>query len=183
MNSNMKKIFLLPVLLMLIIPAFGNEYDNSSFQAGFPSLFTYTAAKHSLKIKYGNFRLAPHRARLFQSDDKNGANSGEGQDEEKINKNPFKDIDTEWFKERYRTEKIFISVGAVTISVGFAVLLAGLINYFVTFDAQTNTTKTASYVLMGVGGGLNAAGLPFLLVGTIKLGAMKNSEKKKSPEK
>ena len=89
----------------------------------------------------------------------------------------------EWLNEKNRLEKLLIGIGAGTTAVGCGILLAGLINLFVNFNAVTidgepiMNSYTTYYVLIGVGGGLTATGTALIIVGSIKLG-LKNKKAK-----
>lgn len=101
---------------------------------------------------------------------------------EKIN--IFDKPDFSWFKEKNRMEKLFIAVGAVTFAVGFGMFLAGIINLFVPFDAVSidgeyiQSVRYAYIAITSVGGGLMTVGLPFILVGSIRLGLEYKKNKK-----
>ena len=98
--------------------------------------------------------------------------------------NIFGDINFDWIKEKNRLEKIFLSIGVVSFAIGFSMLLAGLINYFVTFNAATidgepiATSRNTSFALIGIGSGMMTSSIPFVLVGSIRLGISKQKEKK-----
>lgn len=78
-------------------------------------------------------------------------------------------------------DKLFIGIGVVTSVVGSGVLLAGLINMFVALDAVSingepiKTNYYVYYALIGVGSGLIVTGIPFIIVGSIRLG-LKNKK-------
>ena len=58
------------------------------------------------------------------SDDKK-----ESKDRPKL-QNPFRNLDTSWFKEKDRLDKIFIAAGVSSMAIGLPLLLVGLISYF-----------------------------------------------------
>lgn len=108
-------------------------------------------------------------------------------DGKKIKSPIFENIDLSYFQEKDRGFKLIVAIGVVSFSIGSALLLAGLINYFVNFNAVSingnpiEVSYNTYYALMGVGGGLMAVGLPLLLVGSIKLG-MKGKKQKKTDD-
>lgn len=67
-------------------------------------------------------------------------------------------------------------------------LLAGLINLFVPFDATTingepiTTVRNTYIALIGAGGGVMVAGIPFIIVGCVRIGLKLNKEKSEKKE-
>jgi hypothetical protein len=100
----------------------------------------------------------------------------------------FDKPDTSWFKEKNRMEKMFIGIGVVSSSIGFSMFLAGLINLLVPFDAVSIDGKPIVYVrnayiaVLSTGAGLMVTGVPFILVGSIRLGLQKKADKQKAKE-
>jgi hypothetical protein len=100
----------------------------------------------------------------------------------------FDKPDTSWFKEKNRMEKMFIGIGVASSTIGFSMLLAGLINLFVPFDAVSIDGKPIIYVrnayisVLSTGAGLMVTGVPFILVGSIRLGLQKKADKQKAKE-
>ena len=74
-----------------------------------------------------------------------------------------------------KVNRILIAFGAVTLAIGTSMLLAGLINYFVPFDAvsvngkQITEVYNVYYILMGVGGGLMGTGIPLIITGSVRI--------------
>jgi|GEM_PF-5252352 len=101
----------------------------------------------------------------------------------------FDKPDFSWFKEKYRLEKLFIAIGAISLTIGFSMLLAGIINCLVPFNAVSidgepiNTNQYVYFSLMGVGGGLMGVGIPFLIVGSVRLGLKIRKNKLESKDK
>ncbi len=68
-------------------------------------------------------------------------------------------------------------------------LLAGLLNYLVPFDAVTidgepiETVQNTYIAIMGVGSGLLAAGIPFIVVGSVRLWLYKKKATNEVKEK
>jgi len=153
------KIFILLMLIFLTILIYSNEniitlnykFSNNS------SLY---------KINFNSNNLLFNRLFNNYANDTNK--------KEKLN--IFDKPDFSWFREKNRMEKLFIAIGAVTFAVGFGMFLAGIINLFVPFDAVSidgeyiKSVRYAYIAITSVGGGLMAVGLPFILVGSIKLG-------------
>ncbi|MBN2545876.1 MAG: hypothetical protein JXB50_08770 [Spirochaetes bacterium] len=101
------------------------------------------------------------------------------QDDKKTEKEKtpiFDKPDFSWFKEKNRLEKIFIAAGVITCTAGAGILLAGLINLLVNFNAVSIggepilNSYIVYYTLIGVGSGLIAIGTPFIIVGSVRLG-------------
>ena len=142
-------------------------------------------------IRHNNFINLPYNnpkyfffPSLFNNE--NNTQESESKKEKKIKKiKIFDKPDLDWIKEKNRLEKIFIATGVVSLTIGFSMFLAGLLNYFVTFNATTIdgepiiTSRNTYISLMGVGSGLMAAGIPFVLVGSIKLGIKRRKKKEK----
>jgi len=82
----------------------------------------------------------------------------------------FDKPDLSWFKEDMRAEKILISTGAVSVTIGSAMLLSGLLLYFLKPTAQSTTNDYAFLSITGVGGGLMLTGSVLITVGSIRLG-------------
>lgn len=109
------------------------------------------------------------------------SNENESEEDNDNKKQRLKDIkifdkpDFSWFKEKNRMEKAFIAIGTVSCTIGFSMLLAGLINYLVPLNAVTidgepiKTAQNTYIALMGAGSGLIAAGIPFVVVGAVRL--------------
>lgn len=108
--------------------------------------------------------------------------------EEKEKINIFDKPDMSWIKEKNRMDKLFIAIGVVSFTIGFSMFLAGLLmlvipNDAVKIDGVWITNVENTYIAVtSVGGGLMAAGIPFILVGSIRLGLAKKAEKQKAKE-
>lgn len=165
----MKKLFICLFLLTISHACFSSEITINTI-----TLFN---KNNPLSKQYIFSEPNPTNPRSFISQYNNKNIDQVNEDKEIINRNPFKDIDLSWYKEKNRMEKIFISTGAVCFSIGFGIMLAGLLNYLVTFNAQTELSQNTSIALIGVGAGLNVVGIPFILVGSIKLGMSKKKAK------
>lgn len=94
-----------------------------------------------------------------------------------INNSPFSDLDFSWFKEKYRGEKLLISIGVISMVIGTPFLLVGLLNYFVPFVEQSTLGDTTYIVFMGVGSGIIGVGLTLTIVGGARLGYLKKKAK------
>ncbi len=81
----------------------------------------------------------------------------------------FDKPDMSWFKEKGRLEKLSLFGGAVSVTIGSALLLSGLLLYFLKPTAQSQTNDYTFLSLIGVGGGLTVLGIPFLITGAIRL--------------
>ena len=106
--------------------------------------------------------------------------------DEKEKINIFDKPDMSWIKEKNRLEKLFIAIGVVSFAIGFSMFLAGLLNLVipndaVSIDGKPITNVQGAYIaITAVGGGLMASGIPFIIVGSIKLGLAKKKEKEES---
>lgn len=93
------------------------------------------------------------------------------------NNNPFSDLDFSWFKEKYRAEKLLISIGVISMAIGTPFLLVGLLNYLVPFVEQSTLGETAYIAFMGVGSGVIGVGMTLTIVGGARLGYLKKKSK------
>jgi len=106
-------------------------------------------------------------------------------DKEKIK--IFDKPDLSWIQEKNRLEKLFIAIGVVSFTIGFSMCLAGILMLVIPNDAvkingQWITNVENTYIaITAVGGGLMLSGIPFILVGSIRLGLAKQKEKQKTP--
>jgi hypothetical protein len=88
----------------------------------------------------------------------------------------FDKPDYSWFQEKNRLEKLFIAIGSITFAIGFGMFLAGIINLFVPFDAVSSdgqyipSVRNAYIAVTSIGGSLMAIGIPFIIVGSVRLG-------------
>lgn len=89
---------------------------------------------------------------------------------EKIRNNPItRNLDFSWFREKYRMEKLFISIGIVSITMGVPFILSGTLCYIIQPTDQTDLGDTLYFALIGVGGGLMATGTGFVIGGAVSL--------------
>ncbi|HOL56099.1 MAG TPA: hypothetical protein PLD75_00920 [Spirochaetota bacterium] len=99
-------------------------------------------------------------------------------DDKNKKENPIlKDIDFSWFKEKYRLEKILISSGIITMTIGLPLLIVGIVNYFLPLADKSYVSDLTSLSLIGVGSGLIGCGGIVMIVGVIRFNVLKNKEK------
>src|SRR4030042_1025821 len=152
MFNMIKKILIIIILNFNIICFFSAEKNHFNF-----------LIKQKDNNFISNFQLNNALTIKFQNDKEEG----------KEKKPIFDKPDFSWFREKNRLEKLFIAVGAITCTAGTGILLAGLINLLVNFDAVSiggepiMNSYIVYYTLIGVGGGLIAIGVPFIIVGSI----------------
>ncbi len=105
------------------------------------------------------------------SDDKK-----ESKDRPKL-QNPFRNLDTSWFKEKDRLDKIFIAAGVSSMAIGLPLLLVGLISYFLPNTDTSDLGTISNFSLIGVGSGLIGVGAILVITGVIRINYFKNQNK------
>jgi hypothetical protein len=94
----------------------------------------------------------------------------------KIN-NPFKNTDWEWFTEKYRAERVIMSVGIISIAIGFPIFMVGLFEYIFPQADKSVISDNTFISLMGVGSGVAAVGITLTIVGAVRLNYLKTRDK------
>ncbi len=168
-HNNMKKTCLVLCLFLFNFILFSNEKE---------MLFNYYNRHYNFNIDQAFNNNDSEFCFNFIADKGDSSDKQEKKEKAKI----FDEPDYSWIKEEGRMEKIFIAAGTISIVIGFGLFLAGLINLLIPFDAvssggQPITALRNAYIsLIGIGGGLMATGIPFIIVGVVRLG--KNKTKK-----
>jgi hypothetical protein len=122
-----------------------------------------------------NFQQGPGVI-LFSGNTSDNTSDGNKKDGIKID-NPFKDTNWDWFSEKYRAEKIILSVGIVSMVIGTPLFLVGIFEYFLPQSDKSKIGDATCFSLIGVGAGIITVGVTLTIVGAVRLNYLKTRDR------